>query len=62
MPEPETYRGIEICQYDVPLTPFVWTHDETNGYGVASTMLQAMQQIDRHLSRYQADLDQGANA
>lgn len=43
------YRGIRIRTYEVPCTPFVWLHDELDGYGCAPTLEQAKEQIDRHL-------------
>lgn len=44
-----THRGIEIVQLDVPSTPFVWFHDETDGHGEADTVEEAQAQIDAHL-------------
>lgn len=52
--KPEIYRGIEIRTYDLPHAPFVWTHDETDGYGTAGTLTEAKAQIDRHLSQHAA--------
>lgn len=46
-----THRGIQICRYDVPYTPFFWTHDETDGYGLACTVAVAKDQIDKHLAK-----------
>lgn len=49
MPAPVTHRGIKIRSFDVPCTPFVWVHDETDGYGTAETIEEAIEQIDSHL-------------
>lgn len=49
MTAPVTHRGIEIRRYDVPCTPWVWSHCETDGYGTADTIAEAREQIDRHL-------------
>lgn len=49
---PATYRGIEIRTFDIPCTPFVWVHEETDGHGTAETLQEAHQQIDRHLSAH----------
>ncbi|WP_265499916.1 hypothetical protein [Paracoccus beibuensis] len=51
----QTYRGIQIRQFDVPCTPYVWTHDETNGHDMAETLKEARAQIDRHLDQLQGD-------
>ena len=50
MNDPLIYRGIQICRYDVPHTPYVWTHDETDGYGTARSLVDARAQINRHLA------------
>lgn len=50
LPTPATYRGIEIRTFDIPCTPFVWVHEETDGHGTAETLQEARAQIDRHLS------------
>lgn len=43
------YRGVTIRVYEVPCTPYVWTHDELDGGGTAETLEEAKDQIDRHL-------------
>ena len=55
MIRPTTHRGIEIRQFDVPCTPFVWSHDETDGYGTAETLAEARAQIDAHLAQLQTE-------
>jgi hypothetical protein len=50
MPQEFTHRGIPIRTFDVPCTPFVWVHEETDGHGTAETLKEARDQIDRHLS------------
>ena len=47
---PILYRGIQITRFDVPCTPFVWVHDETDGHGEAVTADEAKAQIDAHLA------------
>lgn len=54
MTGPVTHHGIEIREFDVPCTPYVWTHDETDGHGTAETLEQACAQIDAHLARQEA--------
>lgn len=44
------YRDVIIRTYDVPCTPYVWTHDELDGHGQAETIEKAKRQIDRHLA------------
>lgn len=48
-PSAETHRGIEIRTFDIPCTPFVWVHEETDGHGIAETLDEARKQIDQHL-------------
>lgn len=48
--DPIRYRGIQITRFDVPCTPFVWVHDETDGHGEAVTVEEARAQIDAHLA------------
>ncbi|WP_411839218.1 hypothetical protein [Paracoccus sp. ME4] len=55
MIRPTIHRGIEIRQFDVPCTPFVWSHDETDGYGTAETLAEARTQIDAHLAQLQTE-------
>ena len=43
------YRSIHIVEFEVPCTPFVWVHEETDGQGQAETVEEAKAQIDRHL-------------
>lgn len=43
------YKGVIIRTFEVPCTPFVWTHDELDGHGQAETLEQAKAQIDAHL-------------
>lgn len=50
MSAPVEYRGIPIRTFDVPSTPFVWVHEESDGHGSAETLDEACAQIDRHLS------------
>jgi hypothetical protein len=50
MPQEFAHRGIPIRTFDVPCTPFVWVHEETDGHGTAETLDEARAQIDRHLS------------
>ncbi|MCT4334266.1 hypothetical protein MU516_15480 [Paracoccus sp. YLB-12] len=50
MPLEFTHRGIPIRTFDVPCTPFVWVHEETDGHGTAESLQEARAQIDRHLS------------
>lgn len=45
-----THRGVAIRSFDIPCTPFVWVHDETDGHGTAETLEEARQQIDRHFA------------
>lgn len=45
------YRGASIMLTDMPGPLFAWTHDATDGYGTASTLFQAKNQIDAHLRR-----------
>lgn len=47
----ETYRGIDICRFDIPCTPYTWVHEEQDGRGLAETIEHARQQIDQHWSR-----------
>ncbi|WDA11431.1 hypothetical protein [Paracoccus marcusii] len=51
MTQPVIHRGITIRQFEVPCTPYVWTHDETDGHGTAETLDQARAQIDAHLAK-----------
>ncbi|MFG6082293.1 hypothetical protein ACEUZ9_002938 [Paracoccus litorisediminis] len=44
------YRDIEIRRFDVPCTPWVWTHCEADACGSAETLEEAQEQIDRHLA------------
>ena len=43
------YRGVTIRVYEVPCTPYVWTHDELDGGGTAETLEEAKDQIDKHM-------------
>lgn len=45
------YRGIEIRRFDVPCTPWVWTHCEADACDMAETLKEAQAQIDRRLGR-----------
>lgn len=45
------YRGIEIRRFDVPHTPWVWTHCEGDASDTAETLEEAQAQIDRLLDR-----------
>lgn len=47
---PIYHRGIQITRFDVPCTPFVWVHCETDGHGQAETVEDAKAQIDAHLA------------
>ena len=54
MTQPVVHRGITIHQFDIPYTPYVWTHDETDGHGTAETLDQARAQIDAHVAKQEA--------
>lgn len=49
-----SHRGIPIRRFDVPCTPYVWTHDESDGHNTAETLDQARAQIDAHLAKQEA--------
>lgn len=46
------HRGVEIVQLDVPSTPFVWIHDETDHHEEAESPEAARAQIDAYLDDF----------
>ena len=54
------YRGVTIRVYEVPCTPYVWTHDELDGGGTAETLEEAQAQIDRHMHLVERALEDEA--
>lgn len=49
-----THRGATIMHTDMPGDLWTWTHDATDGHGIATSLPQARTAIDNHLARHAA--------